>query len=57
MSAQTALEGICNNEMAEFACKFDLLIRCLEHDDTLCAVAIIFKKEYVDIWDKLEALI
>lgn len=57
MRTQTALESICNNDMADFACKLDEIIKASEKDLAMKTLLLWLQKDLIVIWDDLEALV
>ncbi len=52
----TKIDVIAKNNMAEFACKLDEVIKASKNDPAMKTLLVWLRKDYMTIWDKIESL-
>ena len=53
----TKIDVITKNDMAEFACKLDEVIKVPKHDKAMKMLLVWLRKDYIAIWDEIEGLV
>ena len=51
------IDTIAKNDMAEFACKLDEVIKVSKHDKAMKMLLVWLRKDYLAIWDEIEGLV